>query len=84
LQELGAKRKSEAPRYYLAEYLLRHGRRDEAVALLQDILLQYRRGTVVWRFQERKWFYAAKKLLKSPAAKSIATSKEQPQEAAVS
>jgi len=66
LQEMGAKRKSEAPRYYLAEYLLRHGRRDEAIAILNDMLLQYRRGTVVWRYQERKWYYAAKKLLKTP------------------
>ena len=80
----GRKRKSEAPRYYYAEYLLRHGRRDEAVAILSDILLQYRRGTVVWRHQERKWYYAAKKLLKSPAVKSVANSKDQPQEAAVS
>jgi hypothetical protein len=63
-EEMGAKRKSEAPRYYYAEYLLRQGRRDEAIAILRDILLQYRRGTVVWRFQERKWYYAAKKLLK--------------------
>jgi len=67
LQEMGAKRKSEAPRYYLAEHLLRHGRRDEAIAILNDMLLQYRRGTVVWRYQERKWYYAAKKLLKTPA-----------------
>ena len=84
LQEMGAKRKSEAPRYYYAEHLLRHGRRDEAVAILNDILLQYRRGTVVWRHQERKWYYAAKKLLKTPAVKSVANSKDQPQEAAVS
>src|SRR4029434_5401125 len=72
LQEMGSKRKSEAPRYYLAEYLLRQGRRDEATAILHDILLQYRRGAVVWRYQERKWYYAAKKLLKPPAAKSVA------------
>jgi hypothetical protein len=83
-QEMGAKRKSEAPRYYHAEYLLRQGRRDEAMAILHDILLQYRRGTVVWRHQERKWYYAAKKLLKTPTVKSVASSKDQPQEAAVS
>ena len=74
-QELSAKKKSEAPRYYYAEYLLRQGRRDEALAILRDILHQYRRGTVVWRFQERRWFYAAKKLLKSPAAVSGSTTR---------
>jgi len=65
LQELMSKRRSEGPRYYYAEYLLHTGRRGEATALLKDILHQYRRGTVVWRHQERKWFYAAKRLLKS-------------------
>jgi len=84
MRDMGAKRKSEAPRYYLAEYLLRKGRRDEAQAILSDILRDYRRGTVVWRFQERKWYYAAKKLLKAPALKSAGASKDQPQEAAVS
>ena len=66
-QELLSKKGSEGPRYYYAEHLLRNGRRDEGVSILKDILHQYRRGTVVWRFQERKWFYAAKRLLKSPA-----------------
>jgi len=75
-QEMGAKKKSEAPRYYYAEYLLRQGRRDEAVAILRDILLQYRRGTVVWRYQERRWYYAAKKLLKTPAAAMSRTATE--------
>jgi len=66
-QELVAKKRSEGPRYYYAEHLLKDGRRDEATGILKDILHQYRRGTVVWRFQERKWFYAAKRLLKTAA-----------------
>jgi hypothetical protein len=59
-----AKKKSEAPRYYFAEFLLAQGKREEAAAILKDILLQYRRGTPVWRHLERKWFYAAKRLVK--------------------
>jgi len=65
LREQGARRKSEAPRYYLAEHLYRSGRADEGAAILRDILLQYRRGTPVWRYQERRWYYAAKRLLKT-------------------
>jgi hypothetical protein len=64
-QELVNRKRSEGPRYYYAEHLLRNSRRDEGASILRDILYQYRRGTVVWRFQERKWFYAAKRLLKS-------------------
>jgi hypothetical protein len=70
LQELIARRRSEGPRYYYAEFLLRRGRREEGIAILRDILQQYRRGTVVWRHQERAWFYAAKRLLKTPPAGS--------------
>jgi hypothetical protein len=66
-QELVGKKRSEGPRYYYAEHLLDHDRREEALTILNDILHQYRRGTVVWRFQERKWFYAAKRLLKTRA-----------------
>ena len=65
-QELVSRKKSEGPRYYYAEFLLRGGRASEALPILKDILHQYRRGTVVWRYQERRWFYAAKRLLKSP------------------
>jgi hypothetical protein len=65
-QELVAKKRSEGPRYYYAEHLLGRGRRDEANCILKDVLNQYRRGTVVWRYQERKWFYAAKRLLRTP------------------
>lgn len=82
-QEMGSKRKSEAPRFYYAEYLLRQGRRDEAVAILNDILLQYRRGTVVWRYQERRWYYAARKLLKTPAAAKPSPIRETQQAAKV-
>jgi len=64
--ELIAKKKSEGPRFYYAEFLLHSGHRDEATAILRDILYQYRRGTPVWRFVERRWYYAAKRLLKSP------------------
>lgn len=64
-QEQIAKRRSEGPRYYFAEHLLARGRSDEAQNILKDILHQYRRGTVVWRHQERKWYYAAKRLHKT-------------------
>ena len=64
-QQVLAKKHSEAPRYYYAEHLLRTGRQAEAAAILRDILLQYRRGTVVWRYQERRWYQAAKQLLKN-------------------
>jgi hypothetical protein len=64
-QELVARKKSEGPRYYYAEFLMRTRRRDEATAILRDILYQYRRGTPVWRFVERRWYYAARRLLKS-------------------
>jgi hypothetical protein len=65
-QELVNRKKSEGPRYYYAEFLLRNDRAAEALPILKDILHQYRRGTVVWRYQERRWYYAAKRLLKSP------------------
>lgn len=71
-QELIARKKSEAPRYYYAELLARLGRREQANAILRDILHQYRRGTPVWRYLERRWFYAARKLLKSPAMRAKA------------
>ena len=64
-QELSAQKKSEAPRYYYAEFLLATRRPQEATAVLQDICRQYRRGTTVWRHQERQWFQAARRLLKS-------------------
>lgn len=65
LKELVARKKSEAPRYYYAEFLIRQGRSEEALAILHDILRQYRRGTPVWRYQEKRWFYAARRLLKT-------------------
>ncbi len=68
-QELIAKKRSEGPRYYYAEHLLTRGQRDEAVRILNDIQKQYRRGTVVWRFQERKWYYASKRLLRSSSSR---------------
>ena len=63
--ELISRKKSEGPRFYYAEFLMRCGRRNEATLILRDILYQYRRGTPVWRFVERRWYYAAKRLLKS-------------------
>ena len=47
------------------------GRPEEAAAILSDILHQYRRGTPVWRYQERRWYYAAKKLLKTGRRKGV-------------
>ena len=70
-EELMSRKKSEGPRYYFAEYLFGNGRRDKARAVLRDILYKYRRGTVVWRYQERKWFYASRNLLKSPPATEV-------------
>ncbi|MBI5525013.1 MAG: hypothetical protein HY897_01680 [Deltaproteobacteria bacterium] len=64
-EDLIAKKKSEAPRYYYAEYLMRNGKREQATQLLRDIIKKYRRGTPVWRFVERRWFYASKALLKT-------------------
>jgi hypothetical protein len=66
-EKLLARRQSEAPRYYYAEHLLQNGDRDKAANILKDILYQYRRGTVVWRYQERRWYQAAKRLLKKKA-----------------
>jgi hypothetical protein len=68
-KELISRRRSEGPRYYYSEHLMDTGRQGEGTAILKDILLQYRRGTVVWRHQERKWFYAAKRLLKRRMSK---------------
>ena len=64
-RELVAAKKSEAPRYYYALYLLSREQKGEASAILRDILHQYRRGTQVWRFQERPWYYATRSLLKT-------------------
>jgi hypothetical protein len=69
-QELVAKKRSEGPRYFYAEHLFRRGQRDDALRILNDILNQYRRGTVVWRFQEQTWYQAAKRLRRSPAARA--------------
>jgi hypothetical protein len=63
-RELVKSKKSEAPRYYFAQYLVCRDQQQEAAAILRDILHQYRRGTQVWRFQERQWYYAARNLLK--------------------
>ncbi|WP_254513435.1 tetratricopeptide repeat protein [Anatilimnocola floriformis] len=67
-QELLKQRRSEASRYYYAEFLLATRRNPEAIKILQDILHQYRRGTRVWRHQEGEWYFAAKKLLKRAKA----------------
>ena len=64
--QLIIRQRSEGPRYYYAELLLHQGSHDEALAILRDIQHRYRRGTPVWRHQERKWFYAAKRLAKTP------------------
>lgn len=79
-RELIARNRSEGPRYFFAEYLLESGQREsEAKAILSDILSRYRRGTSVWRFQERRWFDAAKQLLKKPPlVRPIAVSEASP------
>jgi hypothetical protein len=81
-QDLMNRKRSEGPRYFFAEFLLQNGQReDEARAILHDILLRYRRGTPVWRHQERRWFYAARHLLKSPPVAARSTSDVQSVEA---
>lgn len=67
-EELMALKRSEAPRYYYARLLLDSQRREQGLSLLQDILLRYRRGTPVWRYQEETWYYASKYLLKTATA----------------
>ena len=69
-QDLITKKRSEGPRYYYAEHLLARGRRDEARTILKDVMYQYRRGTVVWRFQEQKWYHASKRLLRASTARA--------------
>jgi hypothetical protein len=64
LQELVSRRRSEAPRFYLAQLQLANGQFREGQEILRDVVRQYRRGTLVWRFQERRWFYAARRLLR--------------------
>lgn len=63
-QDLSIRRRTEAARFYHAESLLRAGHSDEARELLKDICKQYRRGTIVWRKQEREWYIASRDLLK--------------------
>ncbi len=60
LRELSKGRRSEAPRFYLAETLAQAGRTDEANEILDDIIKCYRNGTPVYRRLERTWFQAAK------------------------
>lgn len=67
-QDISNRRRTEAARFYHAESLWRAGRSDEARDLLRDIRKQYRRGTVVWRKQEREWYLAARELLKRNAS----------------
>lgn len=63
-RELTSRRRSEATRFYHAESLWRAGREAESRELLNDICKQYRRGTIVWRKQEREWFLAARQFQK--------------------
>jgi len=70
-EELMKPNRSEGPRYYYAEFLLRNGEPDKGVRLLWDILAQYRRGTPVWRFQEREWYAAARRLLRQHATGKV-------------
>jgi hypothetical protein len=44
------------------------GRKQDGEALLRDIVQRYRHGTPVWRYQERPWFYAAKRRLRMRGA----------------
>lgn len=64
-QELLKQRRSEAPRYYYARFLIATRRGPEGTKILQDILHQYRRGTRVWRHQEGEWYFAAKRTLRT-------------------
>lgn len=64
-QDLLKQRRSEAPRYYLAEFLIATRRGPEGTKILRDILYQYRHGTRVWRHQESQWYFAAKRALRA-------------------
>lgn len=61
--ELMKSRRSEAPAYYYAQLLLHADRKEDANQVLHDILHRYRRGTTVWRYQEKRWYMASKQLL---------------------
>ena len=65
--DLTVRRRSEAPRFYHAESLLRAGHTTESSELLNDICKTYRRSTTVYRKREREWFNAARQLQKSIA-----------------
>ena len=54
----------EEPRYFLALALKAIGRKDEARAVLEDIVKKFRRGGRAWRRSERTWFRLATARLK--------------------
>jgi hypothetical protein len=64
-QDLQRQDHTEAPRYYFGQFLIRTGRTAEGKQVLRDLITRYRRGTTVWRMQEKTWFQAAHRLLRA-------------------
>ncbi|GAA5532964.1 hypothetical protein [Deinococcus aluminii] len=50
---------TEEPRARYAAFLLKHGRRDEAARLLEQLARTEQRATPLYRRQEREWFQMA-------------------------
>lgn len=53
----------EEPRYYLAVCHWKLGERKEALAILNNILTSYRRGSAIWRRAEKDWYQAARDMV---------------------
>lgn len=64
-KQLMTSNRSEAPSYHYARLQLRMNRKDEAVKTLRAILMRYRRGNSIWRYQEKQWYQAAKACLRA-------------------
>lgn len=55
---------TEEPRAKFAHFLYKQGRQDEAKAVLADLERTWKRGTNLYRRQEREWFAHAQELRK--------------------
>jgi hypothetical protein len=64
-RELLNQDRTEAPRYYFGEFLIKTGRRDEGREILNGLVKRYRKGSPVWRAHERRWYQASQQLLKA-------------------
>jgi hypothetical protein len=64
-RELLKQDRTEAPRYYYGEMLLRAGRRAEGRQVLEGLIKRYRKGSPLWRAHERQWYQLSQRLLKA-------------------